>query len=1056
MNTTLKYPQGKRTDFLNSMKGLMIALILTLTASTSYAQTTADSYVDINAASGGDGSSWASAYDDLQTAINNGEIGDVIFVKKGEYLLTAAITPKEGMEIYGSFTGAETTLAERDLSNFSNDASNATILKSNGNQRVITINYPPVDPSPNTLDGLVITGGGNIDQGGGIYVLNASPTLRNLIITGNTANQGGSGQGGGIYIVNCSPILINVILSENQATNGGGMYSTSSTPVLTNVTVARNNAFVGGGVSFVAASNAKLNNTIIFGNTASITPDILVESSAPDAKYSLIQGFHLSGNLDGTAYNEADVFADPDNGDYTLKNTSPAINAGSNDLYTNAGGDLAADVDLAGNVRLYDGPPADDVIDVGAYELQRIRKEPTSPGANNILYVNKNVKDSNESGDSWENAITELADAMVWAKENYDNAWETTPLKIYVATGTYKPMYSPEDGAKFGTDQGRDNSFSMVKNVQLYGGFDPDNGINDLTDTRILPSSGNTGTILSGDVDGDDESDFANNSENSIRVMVSSGDMGTALLNGFTITGANGENNNNITVNGNPIYQCSGAGVYNSISSPLYENLLLYGNFNTESGGGMFSYQSSPIVRNSVFRNNKAKDGGAMANQDQSSPVLSNVLFIDNQASTSGGAIYNVDSSTPTFVNITVVGNTDTGEGDGIYNENNAIPSLKNSIVWDDVFGAYTPQNSLIKGTTTTEEGNIDATALTDTDIFTDLANGDYSLVQTSPAVNAGSNSFYTSAGGDLANDVDLAGNPRLYDGVASTDHIDMGAYENVDPEFASETTANFAENATGTAYTAVVQSINVMTYSLGTALDEALFDLVANTGVVTFKATPDFESPIDADASNTYVINVIASDGTHSLNQEVTITVTDVDEITPSVMISSMATAPVSAAFEVSIVFSEVVTGFTIEDLTLSNVEASGFLGTGDTYSVTLTPLAHGTVTVAIAAGSATDAAGNGNSEGTFSIDANMPVALSVDNDRGGQLHIYPNPSSEYIRISSDRFVHTYSLLDIKGRLLKQITATDQAIAIDDLEAGIYFIHAIGERSTVTKFIKK
>ncbi|WP_421978791.1 Ig-like domain-containing protein [Roseivirga seohaensis] len=699
-----------------------------------------------------------------------------------------------------------------------------------------------------------------------------------------------------------------------------------------------------------------------------------------------------------------------------------------------------------------------------------------TPDADNILYVNKGVSGGDNRGGSWANAVTELADALVWAKENYDNAWATTPLKIYVAKGTYKPLYSPEDGVKFGTNQGRDNSFLMVNNVQVYGGFDPDNGIDDLTDTRILPSTGSTGTILSGDVNDDDENDFANISENSIRVIVSSGDVGLASLNGFTITGANGENNFNITVNGNPIYQCSGAGIYNSISSPTYENLLLYGNHNTESGGGMFSYQSSPKVRNTVFRNNKAKDGGAMANQDNSSPVLTNVIFIQNEATADGGAIYNVDSSTSTFVNITVVGNTDTGGGDGIYNSNLANPAIHNSIIWDVVHGTYNAKNSLIKGQTDTDNGNLDATGVTNASIFTDYDNGDYSLKHNSPAVDAGSNILYTNAGGDLANDVDFAGNPRLYDGPSATDVIDLGVYEYHDiinpvltslttanfvengtgtvytvtatdantityslgagndeglfsiigstgvvtfktapdfenptdgdvnntyvinviasdgknavnqnvtitvtdvddtkPVFTSATTANFAENGTGTAYTAVATDANTVTYSLGTGNDEALFNIVGGTGVITFKNVPDFENPSDDGANNTYIINVIANDGINSANQDVTITVTDIDEIKPTVTITSASTSPNSGAFDITVTFSESVTGFVVGDLTVVNGTASNFTGSGTTYTATITPSADGVVTVDVAAGVAQDAASNTNT---------AAAQLSITND--------------------------------------------------------------------------
>jgi len=55
-------------------------------------------------------------------------------------------------------------------------------------------------------------------------------------------------------------------------------------------------------------------------------------------------------------------------------------------------------------------------------------------------------------------------------------------------------------------------------------------------------------------------------------------------------------------------------------------------------------------------------------------------------------------------------------------------------------------------------------------------------------------------------------------------------------------------------------------------------------------------------------------------------------------------------------------VTGFTSSDLSVSNGTVSGFSGSGASYSFNLTPLDQGLVTVNIAGGVCTDAAGNGN----------------------------------------------------------------------------------------------
>ena len=111
-------------------------------------------------------------------------------------------------------------------------------------------------------------------------------------------------------------------------------------------------------------------------------------------------------------------------------------------------------------------------------------------------------------------------------------------------------------------------------------------------------------------------------------------------------------------------------------------------------------------------------------------------------------------------------------------------------------------------------------------------------------------------------------------------------------PVFTSGGTANFAENAAGTVYTAaaIPDAGKSLTYSL-TGTDAALFNINATTGAVTFKSSPNYESPTDAGGNNVYDVTVRASDGTNITTQAVAITVTNVNEA-PTV--TSAATASV------------------------------------------------------------------------------------------------------------------------------------------------------------------
>ncbi len=97
-------------------------------------------------------------------------------------------------------------------------------------------------------------------------------------------------------------------------------------------------------------------------------------------------------------------------------------------------------------------------------------------------------------------------------------------------------------------------------------------------------------------------------------------------------------------------------------------------------------------------------------------------------------------------------------------------------------------------------------------------------------------------------------------------------------------------------------------------------------------------------------------------------------DETKPTVTITSNAANPQSGAFTATFTFSEAVTGFASDDITVGNGAASNFNTTSATvYTATITPAADGATTIDVAADKANDAAGNGNTAST---------QLSVTND--------------------------------------------------------------------------
>jgi VCBS repeat-containing protein len=103
---------------------------------------------------------------------------------------------------------------------------------------------------------------------------------------------------------------------------------------------------------------------------------------------------------------------------------------------------------------------------------------------------------------------------------------------------------------------------------------------------------------------------------------------------------------------------------------------------------------------------------------------------------------------------------------------------------------------------------------------------------------------------------------------------------DNTAPVFTSAASTSYAENGTAAAYAAGVSDTTSVQYSLDAVGDAALFHINANTGAVSFIATPNFEAPASAASSNAYSLSVSATDALgHVSTKAVTINVTNVNE---------------------------------------------------------------------------------------------------------------------------------------------------------------------------------
>ncbi|WP_435745331.1 Ig-like domain-containing protein [Nocardioides sp. SYSU DS0663] len=145
-----------------------------------------------------------------------------------------------------------------------------------------------------------------------------------------------------------------------------------------------------------------------------------------------------------------------------------------------------------------------------------------------------------------------------------------------------------------------------------------------------------------------------------------------------------------------------------------------------------------------------------------------------------------------------------------------------------------------------------------------------------------------------------------------------------------------------------------------------ALADLVIDNGTasdLTGSGT-DWTVTVTPAADGTVTVNLPAgalTDVAGNTNDASATLTRAVDLTRPTVDLSAPA-GFVRGAFDVTLTFSEPVTGLTAADLAVDNATVASVSGTGATWTATLTPTADGTVTVDLPAGTVTDAAGNAN----------------------------------------------------------------------------------------------
>ena len=267
-------------------------------------------------------------YATIQAALDGVSAGETIIVRDGTYTGAA--------NRYLDFGGKDITLQ-------SENGPATCIIDCQGAGAGFLIWQ--AETSAAIIDGFTVTNG-NAPYGGGIYCVNASPTIQNCVVDSCSSEYGS-----GITLWNSLTSLTNCTIVGNTSTIGaGGVFLYASDSEITHCTIADNVATAGGGI-FCYDSLPTITNSIVTGNSATYGPQLLLAvTSSVDITYSNVESGANAAyvepgctlNLGAGSIDRVPRFVGA--GDYHLLAVSPCVDTGT---------DAAVNSDIDGDARAY-------------------------------------------------------------------------------------------------------------------------------------------------------------------------------------------------------------------------------------------------------------------------------------------------------------------------------------------------------------------------------------------------------------------------------------------------------------------------------------------------------------------------------------------------------------------------------------------------------------------------------------------------------------------------------------------------------------------------------
>lgn len=220
-------------------------------------------YVDTAKPAGGNGLSWATAFNKIQDGINAANPiwvlclapSDQVWVKQGTYNVTSEIVLGSPDPVYGGFPSSQPNPVWDDR----NPSAYPTIIDGGNTTRCVRMSGYGI------LDGFIIRNGSST-TGAGIHIEATpldcgfnylTPYVQNCIIQDNTASIAG----GGIYDTGSDAHIRDCIFFENSSPVGGAIYQVNSGMEITRCTFYNNESTAPGSLGGGAVGGYSHNST---------------------------------------------------------------------------------------------------------------------------------------------------------------------------------------------------------------------------------------------------------------------------------------------------------------------------------------------------------------------------------------------------------------------------------------------------------------------------------------------------------------------------------------------------------------------------------------------------------------------------------------------------------------------------------------------------------------------------------------------------------------------------------------------------------------------------